>query len=412
MTGNKGVTGWQARLKLVLFAGLALAILSGAGCTAVPGFDDRLHSIVEPYEFSIAQWELDTIPREVQEWACYEPEAVDDEVAAVQQYFLMAQTIKTAEYQLEAAGGGQGDTASLEAEMATLRERKSALVPAVERILARQVREALVQQGIHNPLLNIKVGFPPLNYTLATPPHLVVVSPRDRIESMREITLEPVLGLEDIQNIEDKIDALGVSSLVVELGGFGGTYPTFVSDSGGLRYTIDTVVEEWLHQYLAFTPLGFSYLLDTTGVLRNYEIATMNETLAGMVSGEIGGLVYREYYSSGDEESQRQDTGFDFNLEMRQIRIAVDAYLAQGEIDKAEALMAERRQYLMSNGYYIRKLNQAYFAFHGAYADEPTSISPIGVDMRKLRGQSASLKDFLDKASLMTNRADLQQSLK
>jgi len=63
---------------------------------------------------------------------------------------------------------------------------------------------------------------------------------------------------------------------------------------------------------------------------------------------------------------------------MRNIRRNVDAYLEQGQIDQAEKYMIEQQQFLSANGYYIRKLNQAYFAFHGNYADSPTSVNPIG----------------------------------
>ena len=185
------------------------------------------------------------------------------------------------------------------------------------------------------------------------------------------------LSLEEMEDIEAKVDKLGVSSLVAKLGGFGGTYPTFVATNASLRFTLDTVTEEWLHQYLVFKPLGFLYLLDLAGVSRNYDIATMNETVAGMVSKEIGTLVCEKYYpqwKSGDRQPQEGESEFDFNREMREIRRAVDGYLAQGEIEQAEEFMEQRRQFLLSKGYYIRKLNQAYFAFHGTYADSPTSI--------------------------------------
>ena len=208
---------------------------------------------------------------------------------------------------------------------------------------------------------------------------------------------------------------MGVSSLVVELGGFGATYPSFVANDASLRFTIDTTVEEWLHQYLAFKPLGFLYLLDLTGVSRNYEIATMNETLASMVSKEIGAIIYEKYYSwyeSGYSKNQGAGSGFDFNQEIREIRRVVDTHLAQGEIERAEEFMEQKRQYLASMGYYIRKLNQAYFAFHGTYADSPTSISPIGVELKKLREQSASLEDFLDTVAAMTSRQKLRDSLR
>jgi hypothetical protein len=73
--------------------------------------------------------------------------------------------------------------------------------------------------------------------------------------------------------------------------------------------------------------------------------------------------------------------------------------------------MEEKRQYLFSMGYYIRKLNQAYFAFHGAYADSPTSVSPIGVKLKRLREESASLKEFLNTVADMTSRQELEELL-
>jgi len=232
---------------------------------------------------------------------------------------------------------------------------------------------------------------------------------------MREIMLVQDIHLEAIEDIEAKVDALGVSALVSELGGFAATYPAFVADDASLQFTVRTAAEEWLHQYLAFTPLGFMYLLDATGIARNYDIATMNETLAGMVSDEIGEIVVRTYYPQYGTPENRAgsgETAFDFNREMRAIRIAVDRFLADGEIERAEKFMEERRQYPASQGYYIRKLNQAYFAFYGTYADEPTSVSPIGAEMKELRSQSASLREFLNTVAAMTSRQDLIDSLK
>lgn len=109
---------------------------------------------------------------------------------------------------------------------------------------------------------------------------------------------------------------------------------------------------------------------------------------------------------------QKQVADSEFNREMREIRRVVDEYLARGEIEQAEKFMEQKRQYLASMGYHIRKLNQAYFAFHGTYADSPTSISPIGVELSQLRKQSASLKDFLDAVAAMTSRQELKESIK
>jgi hypothetical protein len=141
----------------------------------------------------------------------------------------------------------------------------------------------------------------------------------------------------------------------------------------------------------------------------------MNETVAGMVSKEIGALIYEKYYDRNAADvtnSEVKEPEFDFNLEMREIRQAVDNYLAQGEIELAEEFMEQKRQYLAKNGYHIRKLNQAYFAFHGTYADKPTSISPIGIEMKELRSRSASLKEFLETAASLTSRQELVENVK
>jgi hypothetical protein len=70
--------------------------------------------------------------------------------------------------------------------------------------------------------------------------------------------------------------------------------------------------------------------------------------------------------------------------------------------------MEAQRRYLADNGYYIRKLNQAYFAFYGTYANSPTSVDPVGPDLVSLRQKSASLKEFVDTVGLITSRSDLQ----
>jgi len=50
---------------------------------------------------------------------------------------------------------------------------------------------------------------------------------------------------------------------------------------------------------------------------------------------------------------------------MRSIRLAVDDYLRGAKSKPAEQYMEQQRQALAAQGYYIRKLNQAYFAFYG-----------------------------------------------
>jgi hypothetical protein len=395
-------------LRLVVLILLLLCLL--VSCAPAPDFDSSLKAIVKHHQFSIAGWELKAIPEEL---FSSKGEALEDEASVVMDYFDLGEKIKSLQSEIAAVSSGhkEGDLTSLEAELDNLKQEKGAIAEAVEKIIARQIREVLAEQGIYHPLDNyikIKAGFPPLIFELEPPPHLLVVSPRDRIESMREVHLKQELSVEVMESLEEQVDELGVSSLVVGLGGLG-TYPALVTDDASLPFTVEAAAEEWLHAYLVFKPLGFLYLLDVTGISRNYDIATMNETVVGIASQEIGNMVVQKYYPDYANSTQppAEEPEFDFNREMREIRRAVDSYLAQGEVSQAEEFMEEKRQYLASQGYYLRKLNQAYFAFHGTYAHSPTSISPIGAELKQLREQSTSLKEFLDTAAVMTSRQDL-----
>ena len=400
-----------------LFVVLSLVVLLGTigtGCISTRDFNRSLSSIAKPYAFSSLRWEIKTLLASTRT----EVKAASDEVKTVTDHFVLVE--RTRELKREVAaitnGNKSGDDGALKNELARLQEQRAVSENAVAQILQKQLSMTISELGIHNPferLTRLKFGFPPLDFRLERPPYLLVISPRDRIESLREVTLRQNLTIDEMAGIEAEADKMGVSSLVLELGGFSGTYPTFVTNEAGLRFTLDAAAEEWLHQYLAFKPLGIMYLLDLTGLRRNYEIATMNETVASMVAKEIGSNVLVKYYPDNIEEDRKPDKpGFDFNKEMREIRKVVDSLLAEGKVEAAEKFMAEKRQYLASNGHYIRKLNQAYFAFYGTYADRPDSISPIGAEMRQLRAKSASLKEFLETAATLKSRQDLLESLK
>jgi hypothetical protein len=99
---------------------------------------------------------------------------------------------------------------------------------------------------------------------------------------------------------------------------------------------------------------------------------------------------------------------------MHETRVTVDELLADGEIDEAESYMERRRSFFWEHGYQIRKLNQAYFAFYGAYADEPGGAAgaaedPVGEAVRALRNQSPSLAVFLKRISWITSFDQLQR---
>jgi len=105
---------------------------------------------------------------------------------------------------------------------------------------------------------------------------------------------------------------------------------------------------------------------------------------------------------------------FDFRAQMHETRVTTDALLAAGKIDEAEAYMETRRNVFVKNGYLIRKINQAYFAFYGAYADSPGGAAgedPVGPAVRALREQSHSLADFVNTISWMTSFEQLQKAV-
>ena len=402
-------------LIIILLTFLTLA----SGCSPSHDFNRQVQIITKPYRFDLVKWEFENLGGEVGEFLSGGDKGAENATAEIITYFTNAAQIRNLEATMDAvrAGNQSGDLTHLQKELDELRSQNAGQRETTQKTLEKQVRETLSEQGIYNPLdthIKSEVGFPPLIIYLGKPPHFLIISPRDRIENIKEAMLLPDISQEGIEKIESEVDGLGVSSLVERVGGVS-TYPSYIMDEANLRFTIETIVHEWIHQYLFFTPLGFRYILDQTGIRKDYEIATINETVAGMVAEEISAIVYEKYVpgqGTGSEPPGITEPEFDFNKEMREIRRAVDSYLAQGEIEQAEVFMEQKRKYLAENGYYIRKLNQAYFAFYGTYADSPTSISPIGAELRKLRDRSDSLKEFLESVVGMTSREDLTESLK
>ncbi|MBE9483183.1 MAG: hypothetical protein IMY88_05825, partial [Chloroflexi bacterium] len=169
------------KLKLIACMSLLLVGLFGGGCAPTQGFDSCLKTIVEPYRFSIVEWEAAVIFNEANQWNFGRSEKIDDEVYLVTEYFSFVERIEMLESEIEAinSGNGQGDLSSHEAELNRLQEQRAALQETVERIIEKQIRETLAQLGIFNPVdeyIRLKVGFPPLNFKLETPPYLLVIS--------------------------------------------------------------------------------------------------------------------------------------------------------------------------------------------------------------------------------------------
>jgi hypothetical protein len=358
------------------------------------GLNKSIDKAVKGYRFSIFNWEVRSIFGEIrQTWDDRNLSANDSQL--VIDYF--------------------SDT-----QQNTLSPSQTAgMQKKVETIIGLQIRTVLRQNGIINPFDSIfGVSFPPIAFELAEPPHLLVISPRNQIDRIRDVLLLQNLTTDQMNQLENQVEESGYSALVVELGGLGVTYPTFVNANSGLHDVLNAATEEWVHQYLAFKPLGFRYVLDLLGISRSQDIITMNESLAGIVSSEIGQQVYDKYYASyfpatiNPPSTTASAPAFDFNAAMRQIRQNVDADLSAGQTDRAEQYMDEQRDYLQTQGYYIRKLNQAYFAFYGTYADTPAYTDPVGTAIQNIRNQSSSLKDFLNTMDHVTSVSRLNKLAK
>ena len=381
----------KSRLQLQLWLLSSLLVLGLAGgCTAKPddytaSFNHRFNSLVKPYTFNYADWEFKTLYRHLKQTSQPDETTSDSEPDIVNRFFA-----------------------------STPASQDPALKARVENILACQISQVLAEEGIYNPFMNLRFTFPPVYFKLEKPPYILVVSPRDKIERLRDVTLKQDLSLKQMEDLEFGIEHLNVSALVIPIGGLGATFPSFVSENSDLNYTLATASEEWLHQYLAFKPLGFRYVLELLRIKPDADITSLNETVTGLAAKELGDLVYAKFYAQYRNEPEKPAdlATFDYDAALRETRLTVDAYLASGQVAQAESYMEERRQLINDHGYLMRRLNQAYFAFYGSYTYQPASVDPLGDQVRALRRQSPNLKAFLQTVSGLSSRQELTGSLK
>jgi hypothetical protein len=299
-------------------------------------------------------------------------------------------------------------------DLRTRREKLRAAIrarqPMAEAIIEEQVASVLEDHGfgvLGQELPPVKMHFTPL-------PQLLVISPRDRIERAYQLSLTHGLSTADREAIEGQIDAtFDVSSLITGIGGLS-AYPSMLLESSSLNWIAEVTAHEWTHHYLTPRPLGWNYL--SSG-----ETRTINETVASIVGKEVGRQMVARYYPEHlppepepPQEPSQQEAAepptFDFRLEMRETRIRVDELLAEGRVEEAEAYMEQRRKLFVEHGYAIRKLNQAYFAFHGAYADQPGAAGedPIGPAVREVFARSTDLHAFVNSMAGVTTLEELE----
>jgi hypothetical protein len=403
------------------------AVLFLLGASALPASQARFASFglaVSGQSFDLVRWEAGAIEDKVRALVRQPAAGMTDaaEVALVRQYLARAARIGAIEREL--TWGASAETPPLrdtrmhmerarmsaamrQGQLEVLRGQQEQFRPAVEQVIERQVGQGLLAAGFG---VNGAI-WPPVQFTFTEPPKKLVVSGRDRISTVYSRMLVAGLGLDDIQAAEAEIglqqNAVGY---ITDVGGLG-AYPSMVIDRAGLRWILSTVAHEWVHNYLTFFPLGLNYFA-------SQDMTTLNENVAEIVGNEIGDWLYVHVYggeipsstaltAAGEDDAP----SFDFRSEMRATRLEVDRLLAEGDVDGAEAYMDARRVVFVENGYSIRVLNQAYFAFHGSYGTSPASTSPIGPDMERLRELLPDLVTFMHTVRWFTAVEDLEQAL-
>ncbi|GAB4273142.1 MAG: hypothetical protein Kow0080_20410 [Candidatus Promineifilaceae bacterium] len=300
--------------------------------------------------------------------------------------------------------------APLQQQLNSLRKQMTFQQPLAEAIIQDQVSVILKEEGF---ALTGQV-LPPVMVHMTPLPMMLIVSPRDHIEQVDRVALTAGLPVAEQEAMETAVfDNLNLSALVVPIGGLS-TYPSMIMEYNSINWLAEVTAHEWTHHWLTLRPLGLNYT--------DPDARTINETVASIVDEEVGQQVIARFYPEFlPPETTQTETApqpanppaFDFRAEMAQTRIEVDEMLANGEIERAEAYMEARRRVFVENGYLIRKLNQAYFAFYGSYAAQPgaTGTNPIGPMLREIRSLSPSLKFFLTAVAPVDSREKLETLL-
>ncbi len=391
-------------MKRLFLLSVASLVLLGA----VQGSDSPSASevAVSPHKYDLLRWEVDHFMdkwvnkfQDILPWNSEPPR--EERIAQAQEFFDLGAKIRSLEGELS----GESGSVVIKDQIEQLGQRRKEMQSGVEETLESEISAVLSQEGFSS---RIGLIFPPVDTVYTNSPGALIISPRDRIAQVSSTLLKPGISNLEKERLEDLIFREdGMSALIVSTGGVA-TYPSVVSASGNLHDALVTPAHEWLHHWFFFQPLG-QHFWD------NAEMTTLNETAATIGGEIIGDQVFAamtgQAVSRGPSTDPPDPDSFDFNAEMRETRLTAEGLLAEGKIEEAESYMKERRQFLEDNGSFIRKINQAYFAFHGSYATGAASISPIGDQLKELRAGTGSAEEFLKTVGTFDRVQDLADYL-
>lgn len=397
----------------ILLVLLLIVLIQGAVTNPSENLE-QIRTFSRNYEFDFVSWTAEAITRKLRQSSVDVVNYIsaEDQRELVLDYLSLRSEVTRLQDELSnllANPDQEGRTskeASLRADLDLVATRRENLAPFVESIVQDQINHALRK-------LDISYGgflTPPVLYRSEPNSYALIVSPREEIRQEANLMLVRGITLDEIVQLESEIEAeLDMSALVVGIGGVG-LYPSMIIETGNLEWLLSVVGHEWTHNYLTLRPLGLAYTSSS-------ELRTINETIADLSADEIQLKTFELYYpeylpedtppaeveeSPDAVESQpAEDEGiFDFREEMHITRLEVDRLLSEGRIEEAEDYMELRRTFFWENGYRIRRLNQAYFAFHGSYAADPGGAAgeqgvDLGAELRALKSSQTSFRDFM-----------------
>ena len=410
------------RMALVM---MAVTVILGGSAIPVGELFSQLQVHTREIEFNYGSWTLDAMTAKLSGWALslnrfLPPETQSQWVLETLQQVARVDELTVAVlmiYSDPAIADPVAASKGLRQDLAEAEARLDALAPTAESILQAQLGDVLVKVGLDYG----GQVLPPSLYQASNVPYSLVVSPRDQIARVVDVSLSPGMTTDAMEVLEHRVlTELDRAALVVPIGGIG-TYPTMVRRSSNLVWLTEVIAHEWVHNFLTLRPLGINYYTSE-------EMRTINETTANLAGKELGMLVLEKFYpdhvplkietseSGGGLLSMEPELQvFDFRSEMRTTRVEVDRLLNEGEIETAEAYMEARREFFWQNGYAIRKINQAYFAFYGAYNDAPgggaAGEDPIGPAVVAFRERFDQLADFLNEISWVNSIDELMKRL-
>lgn len=408
----------SALWSLVLALGLIL-LFTPDHLSAADEFNIRLSTVASGQRFDLLSWIVSAFVAKVDDKTSGIIKSLSNSQRddVIKKYFQLArdeEDLRNKAVARKAQAADESELENLEAQRSAKRDALDVLQRQVEAIIAERVELAAQAEGLAQDLpLNPQIVLPPVEFRYVVPPLLLVLSPHDHIVQSRTVHLLADMSIQDIEATEAAADKLGYVSLVVPIGGVG-TYPTMVLQNSSYDTSLEIVSHEWTHNYLDIRPLGMHYG-------DNGAMTSINETTANISGHELANLARGLPVPSYEEDPPAPPPGnapgkaaeFDYNVEMRQTRLAVDDMLKAGDVHAAEAYMEERRQVFVAHGYALRKLNQAYFAFYGSYADGGVgTINPIGGELKRLRKASGSLKAYLETISQISSFDEYRALLK